>query len=162
MSDLTNSCEYLTSEKLCLAVSESEKAKIARQTRCRNDEKETCCYLCMFVMDCPAPCRFLGNAGNEPRQIDSENTQINEPFISKEKLEAERTENAAPTYCNMCNIEMSHTRTKLKISGWETPNQKAGDDGTKKLDQEFLPVIVYLCPKCNKVEFRADEKIKEN
>jgi hypothetical protein len=31
LSDLASSCEYLTSEKLCLAVSESEKAGLSRQ-----------------------------------------------------------------------------------------------------------------------------------
>ena len=50
LSDLANSCEYLTSEKLCLAVSESEKARSSRQVRCKNNEKMTCCYLCMFVL----------------------------------------------------------------------------------------------------------------
>lgn len=162
MSDLTNSCEYLTSEKLCLAVSENEKTKAARQVRCKNDEKMTCCYLCMFVMDCATPCRFLGNIGNEPQRIDSEKIKTDDAFISEEKLENEKTESATVTCCTLCNVEMSQTRTKLRISGWEGSNQKLADDNSEKLGEEFLPVIVYLCPKCGKIEFRADEKLKKN
>ena len=162
LSDLTNSCEYLTSEKLCLAVSESEKAKAARQLRCKNDEKTTCCYLCMFVMDCATSCRFLGNIGNEPQQINSEKIKTDDTFASDEKLEDNKTESATATCCTLCNVEMSQTRTKLRISGWEEPNQKLADDGSEKLDEDFLPLIVYLCPKCGKIEFRTDEKLKKN
>lgn len=161
MSDLTNSCEYLTSEKLCLAVSESEKAKAARQLRCKNDEKTTCCYLCMFVMDCATPCRFLGNIGNEPPQIGGEKIKIDDALVSDEKLEDDKAENTTVNYCTLCNVEMLQTRTKLRISGWEGPNQKLADDDTEKLGEEFLNVIVYLCPKCGKIEFRADEKLKK-
>ena len=57
---------------------------------------------------------------------------------------------------------MLQTRTKLRISGWEGSNQKLADDDTEKLGEEFLNVIVYLCPKCGKIEFRADEKLKKN
>ena len=157
LSDLSSNCDYLTSEKLCLAVSQSEKAKAARQTRCRNDEKTTCCYLCMFVMDCATPCRFLGNIGNEPRQIESEKIKPEAASITEENQEDEKTKSAEPTFCFLCNVEMSQTRTKFRINGWEKPNKKVVDG-----DEEFLSVIVYLCPTCGKVEFRADEKLKKN
>ena len=66
---LANSCEYLTSEKLCLAVSENEKAKAGRQVRCKNEEKMTCCYLCMFVMNCATSCRFLEATENQVNKL---------------------------------------------------------------------------------------------
>jgi hypothetical protein len=116
----------------------------------------------MFVMDCATPCRFLGNIGNEPQRIDSEKIKTDDAFISEEKLENEKTESATVTCCTLCNVEMSQTRTKLRISGWEGSNQKLADDNSEKLGEEFLPVIVYLCPKCGKIEFRADEKLKKN
>ena len=162
MSDLANSCEYLTSEKLCLAVSDSEKAKASRQVRCKNDEKMTCCYLCMFVLDCATPCRFLGGTENEPQQVDAEKTKVDSTFINEEKPEEDKTKNASVTFCSLCNVEMSQTRTKFRIDGWEGSNQKLADDDSGKLGEEVLPVIVYLCPKCGKIDFRADEKLNKN
>ncbi len=161
LSNLANSCEYLTSEKLCLAVLESEKAKATRQVRCRNDEKMTCCYLCMFVLDCATPCRFLGSTENVSQQIDPEKTPINSTALSEEKPEENKTKNA-PATCSLCNVEMSQTRTKFRIDGWEGSSQKPADDDSGKLGKEVFPVIVYLCPKCGKIDFRADEKLNKN
>jgi len=155
MSDLANNCEYLTSEKLCLAVSENEKAKASRQVRCKNEEKMTCCYLCMFVMNCATPCRFLGINENEPRQIETEKTQINSTPINEEKPEATETKNDTATWCSSCNIEMSQTRTKFRIEGWKGLQQKPSGENSGKLGEEVLPVIVYLCPKCGKIDLKA-------
>jgi hypothetical protein len=159
VSDLANSCEYLTSEKLCLAVSESEKSRTSRQVRCKNDEKMTCCYLCMFVLDCANPCRFLGGYENEPQEVDAEKTKINISEINKEIAEVDKTENASVTFCSLCNVEMSQAKTKFKIDGWEESNQKLDGDDSVRFGAEVLPVIVYLCPKCGKIDFRADEKL---
>ena len=159
MSDLANSCEYLTSEKLCLAVSESEKSRAIRHVRCKNDEKMTCCYLCMFVLDCANPCRFLGGYENEPQQVDAEKTKINSSVISEEKNEVNKTENASVAFCALCNVEMSQTKTKFKIEGWKESNQKVDGDDSARFGAEVLSAIVYLCPKCGKIDFRADEKL---
>ena len=159
MSDLANSCEYLTSEKLCLAASESEKSRASRQVRCKNEEKMTCCYLCMFVLDCANPCRFLGGYENEPQQVNSEKTKINNSIVSEEKREERKTENSPVTCCSLCNVEMSQTRTKFKIDGWGESNEKSGGDDSARFEAEMLPVTVYLCPKCGKIDFRADEKL---
>ena len=130
LSDLANSCEYLTSEKLCLAVSESEKAKAARELRCRNDEKMTCCYLCMFVLDCSTPCQFLGSNENVPLKIDYKENSVDNPTVSKQKPEEDKTETTAATYCSECHLEMSQTRTKLAIDGWKgTKNQRTMAQG---------------------------------
>lgn len=161
MSDLANSCEYITSEKLCLAVSESEKAKAARQVRCKNDEKMTCCYICLFKRECAINCRFLGNIENESQQIEAEKTEADNAFINDEKIEEDKTKNATVTCCSLCNVEMSQTRTQFRINGWEVSNQKLANDYSRKPD-ELLPVIVYLCPKCGKIEFMADEKLNKN
>ena len=157
MSDLANSCEYLTNEKLCLAASENEKSRASRQVRCKNDEKMTCCYLCMFVLDCSNPCRFLGGYENEPQQVDSEKTKINSSIISEEKQEENKTENSSVNCCSLCNVEMSQTKTKFKINGWEKSDLKRSGDDSSSLGAEMLPVIVYLCPKCGKIDFRADK-----
>ena len=155
-------CEYLTSEKLCSAVSDSEKAKAARQVRCKNDEKMTCCYICLFRRECAINCRFLGNIENESQQIGAEKTEADSAFINDKKTEVDQTENATVTCCSLCNVEMSQTKTMFRINGWEGSYQKLADDNSGKLEEELLPVIVYLCPKCGKIDFRADEKLNKN
>jgi len=158
LSDLASSCEYLTSEKLCLSVSESEKARSSRQVRCKNSEKMTCCYLCMFVLDCATPCRFLETTENEPQPIEAEKIQISNTLISDHKPEEDKIQNAPGICCSLCNAEMVQTRTKLKIDGWERTNQKFVDNYSARFGEETLSVIVYLCPNCGKIDLKVDEK----
>ena len=68
-----------------------------------------------------------------------------------------KTENAAVIFCSLCNVEMYQTKTKFKIDGWKESNQKRDGDDSARFGAEVLPVIVYLCPKCGKIDFRADE-----
>jgi hypothetical protein len=159
LSELADSCEYLTSEKLCLAVSESEKSRASRQVRCKNEEKMTCCYLCMYVLDCANPCRFLGGYENEPQQVDSEKSKINSSAINEEKTEILKTEKASVIFCSLCNVEMVQTKTKFNVDGWEGSNQKSIFDYSARFGAQVLPVIVYLCPKCGKIDLRVDEKL---
>jgi hypothetical protein len=159
LSDLANSCEYLTSEKLCLAASESEKSRASRKVRCKNEENMTCCYLCMFVLDCANPCRFLGGYENEPQQVTVEKTKINSSTINEEKNELDKKEHVLDTFCSLCNFEKLQTKTKFKIDGWELSNQKLDGKDSVKFGADMLPVIVYLCPKCGKIDFRFDEKL---
>jgi hypothetical protein len=153
LSHLASSCEYLTNDKLCLGVCESEKAKAARQVRCKNSEKMTCCYLCMFVLDCETPCRFLGNSENESQQIDAERNSINRSN-SNDIPEENKTENVPVTFCSLCNVEMSQTMTRFKIEGGKGQNQK--------ICEEVMSVIVCICPKCGKIDLWAGEKVNEN
>lgn len=114
-TSLANSCEYLTSEKLCLAVSESEKAKASRKVRCKNDEKSTCCYLCMFVLDCATPCRFLGNTENASSPIDVEKTKEESTFISENRIEEDQSKDTPVPCCSLCNVEVSQLEPSLKL-----------------------------------------------
>ena len=68
---------------------------------------------------------------------------------------------SAPVTCSLCNVEMSQTKTKFKVEGWEGLHPKLTGDDSGKLEEEFLPAIVYLCPQCGKIEFKADEKKKK-
>ena len=162
MSDLASSCEYLTVEKLCSAASESEKAKASRQVRCQNDEKMTCCYLCVSIRECAIKCKFLGNIENESSPLEAEKTEAESTFNDDKKTEAYSAKNAPVTCCSLCNVEMSQTRTKFRINGWEGLHPKLTGDDSGKLGEEELPVIVYLCPQCGKIEFKADEKLNKN
>lgn len=154
LSDLASCCEYLTNEKLCQAVIESEKAKAARQSRCQNEEKMTCCYLCMLVMDCAAPCQFLGTNEKVPLKKETEKVPVESAIIGEQKLEDEKLENTPVTFCSGCNVEMAKTRSKLTIDGWKG-SQK---DDLQNLGEKELPIIVYLCPKCGKIDFMAEQK----
>jgi len=161
LSDLAISCEYLTNEKLCSAVSENDKAKAARQVRCENDEKMTCCYLCTFKVKCAIGCSFLGNIGNESQQIGAEKSESDNAQIKDEKSELDQTKNAPIISCSLCNIKMCQAKTKIRINGWTGLHQKAADGRSEKIGEELLPVIVYLCPKCGKIEFGAEEATKQ-
>ena len=86
----------------------------------------------MFVLDCANPCRFLGGYENEPQQVDAEKTKINSSVISEEKQEENKTENASVNFCSLCNVEMSQTKTKFKIDGWEKSNHKTSDDDSAR------------------------------
>jgi len=155
LSDLANSCEYLTIDKLCSAVAESEKAKANRQFRCQNDEKMSCCYICHSISECTIKCRYLGNPQNEPSRIEPDKLEAMSTSKIDEKAEADKIEKV-PVGCSFCNIEMSQTKTKFKINGWEGPPPKLSGDDSSELGQE-LPAIVYCCPRCGKIEFRTDD-----
>jgi hypothetical protein len=107
----------------------------------------------MLVLDCETPCRFLGNNENESQQIDAETNPINSS-ISNNTPEDEKTENAPVTFCSLCNVEMSQTMTRFRIEGGKGQN--------KKISEEVMPVIVYICPKCGKIDLRAEEKLEKN
>ncbi len=114
----------------------------------------------MFVMNCATPCQFLGSSENETQQIDQLKTQIINKSINEEKTQAIEIRNDPAVWCSSCNVEMSQTRTKFKIEGLEESRQKATGENSGKLAEEVLPVIIYLCPKCGKIDLKADEKNK--
>jgi len=116
----------------------------------------------MFVLDCATPCRFLGNTENVSPPIEFEKTETESTSINDDKTKEYQTKDAVVPICSLCNVEMSQTRTKFRIDGWEGLHQKPVDDDSGKLEEEVLPVIVYLCPKCGKIDLRADEKLNKN
>jgi hypothetical protein len=154
LSDLANCCEYLTIDKSCSVISDNEKAKANRQIRCQNDEKISCCYNCQSRPECDIKCTFLGNSENKPSRIEPEKTEAKTTSKIKENAEINQIEKA-PVACSFCNIEMSHAKTKFKIDDWEGPPPKLSADGLSKFGQE-LPITIYCCPRCGKIEFRAD------
>ncbi len=111
----------------------------------------------MFVLDCATPCRFLGNSENEPQQIGDE-APVKNTVESEQKPEKNKITNSPVSFCSACNIEMVQTRTKLKIDGWQEAKQESPEENSRLIGEDELPVIVYLCPKCGKLDFRAEEK----
>ncbi len=117
----------------------------------------TCCYICLSRRECAISCRFLGNIGNEPPTFEAKKTEAESTVNNDKETEVPQTENAPVACCSLCNVEMSQTRTKFAIDGWEGRHPKLGGDDSAKLGEE-LPVIIYLCPQCGKIEFKADIK----
>jgi hypothetical protein len=151
LAELAVSCEYLTIDKFCLAVSESPKAKAARQVRCENYEKMSCCYVCLFKRKCAIGCTYLGNFENEPQQIRDEKIEADNTLVKDDKSEVANSEKSPAVNCYLCNLEMCQAKTKIRLDS----------DDLEKLGEESLPVIVYLCPKCGKMEFVAEEKTRQ-
>jgi hypothetical protein len=163
LSDSASGCKYLTNERLCLAVSENEQEKARRQVLCRNVEKKTCCYLCILVLGCATPCQFAGNSENALQQIDNKATPLNNKAVTEQKTkEEEKTENAPVTCCSTCNSEMLHTRTKFAIEPTKDKSQKSVNNNSWLLSGGKLPVIVYICLKCGKIDLKIEEKQDKN
>jgi hypothetical protein len=70
------------------------------------------------------------------------------------KPEIAQTKKVPTVCCSLCTIEMSQGKTKFKIDEWEgqQPNTHLGEFG------EDLPVTIHLCPKCGKIEFKAQKE----
>jgi predicted RNA-binding Zn-ribbon protein involved in translation (DUF1610 family) len=60
-------------------------------------------------------------------------------------------ESVPVTFCFSCNIEMVWTKTQFTIDAW-----RGTSHSTLTCDDKSLPVTVLLCPKCGKIEFKAD------
>ena len=116
----------------------------------------------MLVLDCATPCRFLGDTGTVSSPIKAEKTGVESTVIDEDKTKENQTENTVVPCCSLCNVEMSKTRTEFRIDGWEELYQKPADDDSEKLGKEVLPVIVYLCPKCGKIDLKAGEKLNKS
>lgn len=109
----------------------------------------------MFVMDCATPCKFLGNTEHASSPIEAEKTKDENTFTSENRTEEDQPKGTLESFCSLCNVEMSQTRTALRIEGWKGLQPKLAD-------KEVLPIIVYLCPKCGKIDLKADEKLEKS
>ncbi len=152
LSDLASSCEYLTAEKTCSAVAESQKAQASRQLRCQNDEKAICCYICPSRRECTVNCKYLGATQSETTPPSEEKTEAESTADIEKTVEASQTKNS-PVTCSLCNVDMLQSRTKFRIDGWNSMQSKPSGDSAE-LD---LPVTVYMCPCCGKIELKAEK-----
>jgi hypothetical protein len=58
---------------------------------------------------------------------------------------------------------MVFKEVNLRVGGWSgvLKGLHPALDVMGELGEELLPVTLYVCPKCGKLEFRAQEKTKE-
>jgi hypothetical protein len=132
---------------------ESEKAKANRQLRCQNEETMSCCYVCFSRRECAISCKFLGKTENQRSTVETEKTVAQSTVSDDKKLDVPQTEKVSAVCCALCNVEMAHAKTKFKIDGWKGP-----EPNCDLTFGEELPVTVYLCPICGKIEFKAEER----
>lgn len=151
MSDLANICEYFTVEKMCNAVAENGKAQANRQVKCANAEKTSCCYLCRLRPQCTMSCTYLGNPDSAHVPVGTGQAPIENVIDEAKESQKTRMTNNQAKYCTVCNVEMSETKTELRVDKWKglKPTLPSAD---------MLPVVVYLCPQCGKIEFKADRQ----
>jgi hypothetical protein len=153
MSDLANSCEHLSIEKQCAAIIDNPKAQVTRELKCLNQEKTACCYLCTYRQKCVINCKYLGQTDNYSyanQKIETTNNPVTEEKTNE--AEVQPIENVPVTFCFSCNTEMAWTKTRFAIEGWNGPKPLQVNDNV-------LPVTIYLCPKCGKIEFHANQKL---
>jgi hypothetical protein len=148
LASLANSCEYLTTDKTCAVFNDNSQAKANRQLKCKNSQNATsCCYLCVFRLQCVIRCKYLGQSENniEP-QYATENTCTD--TVKELTVETLPSESVPVSFCDSCNVEMAWAKTQFTVDNWKGNTVLLFND-------KVLPVTVLLCPRCGKIEFKA-------
>lgn len=139
-------CQYLKDGD-CASITSNDEAEEARKISCNNDNKQACCYLCSYYHGCEISCVFLGETKNKPKNKQKkDNTEANQPNILT---------------CPLCNSKMLHAKADLRIGGWTGLMKLVPFGELGELGEELLPVTLYVCSKCGKLEFMAQEKTKQ-
>jgi hypothetical protein len=139
-------CEFLKDGD-CASIASNDEAKEVRKISCSNDNEQACCYLCSRYQGCEISCDFIGENKNK-----SQNKQPPDS-IEKNKIRVLK--------CPLCNSKMIHSEIKLRIGGWSGIMQALPLGSLGELGEELLPVVLYVCPKCGKLELVAQEKTKQ-
>lgn len=151
VSDLASSCEYLSVDKTCTAFNDDLKAKSSRQLKCKNSQESICCYLCVFRLDCVISCKYLGRSEScvELKSV-SEDVCVDDKVVVDDGGSLQ-FESVPVAFCFSCNVAMVWAKTKFVVDTWCGGNQASFGCVDK-----LLPVTVFLCPTCGKVEFKAN------
>ena len=59
--------------------------------------------------------------------------------------------------CPNCTLEMTSTKINLRVGGWRGLNQLLPFGNLGELGEELLPVTLFMCPKCGKLELMANK-----
>jgi uncharacterized C2H2 Zn-finger protein len=139
-------CEYLKDGN-CQSIVSNEEAKEARKVGCNNDNEQSCCYLCSYYHGCEISCAFLG-----------ENKRL-----IKRKIAIADEKQINFLRCPQCDQKMVYNQVSLRVGGWSgaLKGLHPALDMMGELGEELIPVLLYVCPKCGKLEFRAQAKAKE-
>jgi hypothetical protein len=137
---LSLKCQYLNGDN-CTSIGSSDEAKEIRKIECCNENNQACCYLCDSYRGCEISCNFLGE----------NNKATNKPNVEFNKKKSFLS-------CPLCDSKMIHNEVKLRIGGWAGLAQLFPFGSLGEVGEDVLPVILYVCPKCGKLEFMAKQK----
>ncbi len=132
-------CQYLK-ENNCLSIVNNQEAQEVRSTTCRSENPKACCYICDFYEDCEISCNYLGKVEHKQKNIKA---------IIK------------ITRCPLCKSRMLHSEVKFRTGGWSGLMQLLPFGSWGELGEELLPVEVYVCVRCGKIELMAPEKTRQ-
>jgi hypothetical protein len=129
-------CEFLKGGS-CSALTGNQEGIQTREDNCSNQNKTACCYTCSSQSVCNVSCNYLG--------------EISQPD--------EASVDTLPTVkCSTCNVKMDPARTKIRIGGYRGLWKLAPVvGGVGELKEQLLPVLIYLCPSCGRLEFFAEQ-----
>lgn len=148
MADSKIKCQYLKDGN-CESILTNDEAKEARKISCNNDNEQACCYLCSYYHGCGISCVFLGENKSKPKKY-------------QKKV---KTESSVPSIlrCPLCNSKMHSSKMNIRVGGWQgvTKVLHPAIDLMGEIGEELLPVIIYVCPNCGKLEIIAQEKAKQ-
>lgn len=74
-----------------------------------------------------------------------------EKIMEEHKEPKETPTTSEAKYCLECNFEMSMAKTELKVDGWVGHKPPVASADT-------LPVVIYFCLQCGKIELKADSQ----
>jgi len=63
--------------------------------------------------------------------------------------------------CKTCGVEMQFAGENAFRTGGTSGGWKFLFGGWAELDENVMPLLLYVCPKCGKVEFYANKKIRQ-
>ena len=133
-------CQYLKNN-VCLSIQENIEVKEARKIACENENEKACCYLCEHYPACEINCTFLGKINlKSTSQSDSKKVNIKR--------------------CPDCKTKMRYAIINLRVGGWEGIFNVLPIGGLGTVQEELLPVKMYVCSKCGNIKFVALEKTK--
>jgi len=124
-------CEHLRRGNECNDVKANKEERLAREKSCRNNwNRLACCYDCTHNLVCEISCKYL----------------------VVPKIQARN--------CSDCSVEMKAVKVNLRIGGQTGFTQWVWGNLSDSITQGLLPVVVYNCPKCGRLEFFTDEAVK--
>jgi len=152
LSDLASSCEFLNAGGSCSVFSDNSRVQVNRRLKCVNSQKSGCCYLCLFRSQCSVGCNYLGRSeGSVGLGYVSDGVGCG--VVDKSSVESGSFEGVSVVVCSSCNVEMVWAKVCLPVDDWH-------GDVSFLVSEKLLPVIVFLCPCCGRVEFKGDVVVK--